>query len=60
MDVNEKIDVNFHQYMHGIERLFEKFYDVGDLKFRTIYDNIEVIGDNYKNFDEYGDVYTRI
>ena len=60
MDVNEKIDVNFHQYMHGIERFFEKFYDVGDLEFKTIYDNIEVIGDNYQNFDEYNEVYTRI
>ena len=60
MDVSEKIDVNFHQYMHGIERFFEKFYDVGDLEFKTIYDNIEVIGDNYQNFDEYGDAYTRI
>ena len=60
MDVNEKIDVNFHQYMHGIERFFEKFYDVGDSEFRTIYDNIEVIGDKYQNFDEYGEVYTRI
>jgi hypothetical protein len=29
--------------MHGIERFFEKFYDVGDLEFRTIYNNIEVI-----------------
>jgi hypothetical protein len=46
--------------MHGIERFFEKFYDVGDLEFKTIYDNIEVIGDKYQNFDEYGDVYTRI
>ena len=60
IDVNEKIDVNFHQYMHGIERFFEKFYDVWDLEFKTIYDNIEVIGDKYQNFDEYGDVYTRI
>jgi hypothetical protein len=58
--VNEKIDVNFHKYMHGIERFFEKFYDVGDFKFKTIYDNIEVIGDNYQNFDEYNEVYTRI
>ncbi len=60
IDVNEKIDVNFHKYMHGIERFFEKFYDVGDFKFKTIYDNIEVIGDNYQNFDEYNEVYTRI
>jgi len=60
MDVNEKIDVNFHQYMHGIERFFPKFYDVEDLEFRTIYNNIEVIGDNYQNFDEYNEVYTRI
>jgi hypothetical protein len=58
--VNEKIDVNFHKYMHGIERFFEKFYDVGDFEFKTIYDNIEVIGDNYQNFDEYNEVYTRI
>ena len=60
MDVNEKIDVNFHQYMHGIERFFEKFYDVGDLEFKVIYNNIGAIGDKYQNFDEYGDVYTRI
>ena len=60
IDVNEKIDVNFHQYMHGIERFFDKFYDVGDLEFRTIYNNIDVIGDNYQNFDEYGEIYTRI
>jgi hypothetical protein len=46
--------------MHGIERFFYKFYDVGDLEFKTIYDNINVIGDNYQNFDEIGDVYTRI
>ena len=60
IDVNEKIDVNFHQYMHGIERFLEKFYDVGDLEFKTIYENIEVIGDKYQNFYEYGDIYTRI
>ena len=60
IDVNEKIDVNFHQYMHWIERFFPKFYDVWDLEFKIIYNNIEVIGDKYQNFDEYGDVYTRI
>jgi len=60
MDVNEKIDVNFHQSMHGIERFFPKFYDVGDLEFQVLYNNIEVNGDKYQNFDEYGDVYTRI
>jgi hypothetical protein len=30
------------------------------LEFRTIYDNVDVIGDKYQNFDEYDDVYTRI
>lgn len=60
IDVNEKIDVIFHQYMHGIERFFEKFYIAWDLEFKTIYNNIEVINDNYQNFDEYNEVYTRI
>jgi hypothetical protein len=58
--VNEKIDVNFYEYMHGIERFFEKFYDVGDLEFKIIYDNIDVIDDNYQNFDGYNEVYSRI
>ena len=60
IDVNEKIDVNFYQYMHGIERFFPKFYDVGDLKFQILYNNISVNSDNYQNFDEYNEVYTRI
>ena len=60
IDVNEKIDVNFYEYMHGIERFFEKFYDVGDLEFKIIYDNIDVIDDNYQNFDGYDEVYARI
>ncbi len=60
IDVNEKIDVNFYQYMHGIERFFPKFYDVEDLEFQTIYNNIEVIWDKYQNFDEYSEVYSRI
>jgi hypothetical protein len=30
------------------------------MRFQTIYNNIEVIGDNYQNFDEYNEIYTRI
>jgi len=60
IDVNEKIDVNFYQYMHGIERFFPKFYDVGDLEFQVLYNNIKVNSDNYQNFDEYNEVYTRV
>ena len=60
IDVNEKIDVNFYQHMHGIERFFPKYYNVGDMEFQINYNNIEVIGDNYQNFNEYGEVYTRI
>ena len=60
IDVNEKIDVNFYQYMHGIERFFPKFYDVGDLEFQILYNNIKVNSDNYQNFDEYNEVYTRV
>ena len=60
IDVNEKIDVNFYQSMHGIERFFPKYYEVRDLEFKTIYNNIEVIGDKYQNFDEFYEVYTRI
>ena len=60
IDVNEKIDVNFYEHMHWIERFFEKYYSTNDMRFQTIYNNIEVIGDNYQNFDEYNEIYTRI
>jgi hypothetical protein len=58
--VNEKIDVNFYRSMHGIERFFPKYYEVGDLEFQVFYNNIETIGDKYQNFNEYNEIYTRI
>ena len=60
IDVNEKIDVNFYHSMHGIERFFPKYYNVEDMEFQIIYNNIETIGDKYQNFNEYSEVYTRI
>ena len=60
IDINEKIDVNFYKYMHGIERFFPKYYNVEDLEFQILYNNISVNGDTYKNFNEYSEVYTRI
>ena len=48
IDVNEKIDVYFYQSMHGIERFFPKYYEVGDLEFQIFYDNIKVNNDNYE------------
>ena len=60
IDVNEKIDTYFYNSKHWIERFFPKHYEVQDMEFQILYDNIKVNSDNYQNFDEYDEVYTRI
>ena len=60
IDINENIDVNFYTSMHGIERIFERYYTIDDMIFQVFYNNLNVNWDKFTTYEEYWDLVARI